>query len=113
MTAVPASTAPQAPFHHHHPGRTVIFIGAPFWYWAWPYGYAYLPPPYYYGPNYAVPQQEMPALYIEKFDGTPTPETVGDIFCPASQAYYPEVKDCSSGWQRIIREDVRPAADAG
>ena len=44
------------------------------------------------------------AQHGELFDGTPTPQTQGDIFCPSQNAYYPDVKDCPNGWQRIIRE---------
>jgi hypothetical protein len=87
----------------HHRGRAVIFIGAPFLFWSWPYGYAYLPPPYYYGPDY-LPHQNLPDVYVEKFDGTPTPDTPGDIYCPGKSAYYPDVQDCPGGWQRVIRE---------
>ena len=90
------------PFRHH--GRSVIFIGAPFYFWSWPYGYYYLPPPYYYGPDY-VARYDLPPVYVEKFDGQPTPQTGGEIFCPGANAYYPDVRDCPNGWQRIIRED--------
>ncbi|HZS69760.1 MAG TPA: hypothetical protein VFA72_21815 [Burkholderiales bacterium] len=93
-------------FHHH--GRAVFFVGAPFLFWSWPYGYYYAPPPYYYGPDY-VAREVMPPVYVEKFDGTPTPQTPGEIYCPAKQAYYPDVTDCPNGWQRIIRE---PGAEA-
>ena len=94
-------TGSPTPFRHR--GRAVIFVGAPFYFWSWPYGYYYLPPPYYYGPDY-VARHELPAVYVEKFDGTPTPQTQGDIFCPSQNAYYPDVKDFPNGWQRIIRE---------
>jgi hypothetical protein len=94
---------------HHHHGRTVIFVGSPFLFWSWPYGYYYAPPPYYYGPDY-VARETLPPVYVEKFDGTPTPQTPGEIYCPDKQAYYPDVQDCSNGWQRIIRE---PQAQPG
>ena len=89
--------------HHFHRGRAVIFVGAPFLFWSWPYGYYYAPPPYYYGPDY-VAREQLPEVYVEKFDGTPTAQTPGDIWCPGKQAYYPDVQDCPNGWQRIIRE---------
>jgi hypothetical protein len=101
-TPLPSGMAPRPPLHHHG-GRAVIFIGAPFYYWSWPYGYYYAPPPYYYGPDY-VAREELPPVYVEKFDGTPTPETPGEIFCPGSDAFYPDVQQCPSGWQRIFRE---------
>ena len=107
----PSSPAPLSgtPFRHHHFGSSVFFVGSPFLFYAWPYGYYYAPPPYYYGPDYMATEQ-MPDVYVEKFDGQPTPQTTGEIYCPGKQAYYPEVQDCPNGWQRIIRE---PVADSG
>src|SRR6266404_1801109 len=101
-----ATPLPSGSMHFHHHGRAVIFIGAPFVYWSWPYGYYYAPPPYYYGPDY-VAREELPPVYVEKFDGTPAPETPGEIFCPGSDAFYPDVQQCPSGWQRIFREPPR------
>jgi hypothetical protein len=101
------------PHRHHHHGRAVIFVGAPFLFWSWPYGYYYAPPPYYYGPDY-VSRDEFPGVYVEKFDGTPTPQTPGEIYCPSKQEYYPDVQDCPNGWQRVIREPADEApADSG
>ena len=110
---IPVTSVP-APYPYRFHGRSVIFIGAPFVYWSWPYGYYYMPPPYYYGPDY-VAREELPAVFVERFDGQPTPETPGDIFCPGENAYYPDVQSCPSGWQRIIREEdeVRPEDVAG
>jgi hypothetical protein len=100
------------PAHHHH-GAAVIFIGAPFVYWSWPYGYYYAPPPYYYGPDY-VATEVLPPVYVEKFDGAPTPQTPGEIYCPGSGAFYPDVPECPTGWQRIFRElDDEERWDAG
>ena len=100
-----------SPHRHFHHGRAVIVVGAPFLFYSWPYGYYYMPPPYYYGPDYA-PHTDLPEVYVEKFDGTPTPQTQGEIYCPARAAHYPEVKDCPGGWQRVIREGER-SADSG
>jgi hypothetical protein len=110
---IPVTSAP-APYPYRFHGRSVIFIGAPFMYWSWPYGYYYLPPPYYYGPDY-VAREELPAVFVERFEGQPTPDTPGEIYCPGENAYYPDVQDCPSGWQRIIREEeeVRPEDVAG
>ena len=89
-------------FHHHH--RTVVvggfFFGPPLW-----YGYHY--PPYYYGPLYEA-SSTPPSLYVEKFEGRPD-ASAGEIYCPSLGQYYPDVQDCASGWQRIIR----PAAQGG
>jgi len=99
----PLATSPLGTPHHFHHGRAGIFVGAPFLFWSWPYGYYYAPPPYYYGPDY-IAREQLPEVYVEKFDGTPTPQTPGEIYCPGKQAYYPDVQDCPNGWQRIIRE---------
>ena len=87
-------------FHPHHRGHAVFFggffVGGPFW----PYYY----PPYYYGPDYAA-RSEPPKVYVERFDGQPTPQTQGEIFCPSAGAYYPAVTECPGGWQRVIRPE--------
>ena len=81
------------PYRHFH-GGTSFFIGGTFW----PF-----PPPYGYGPVYVVPYRPPQKVYVERFDGTPTPQTQGEIFCPNEGAYYPDVKQCPGGWQRVIR----------
>jgi hypothetical protein len=92
-----------SPHHfHHHRSRSFVFFGfgAPFGYaYGYPYG-----PPYYYGPDYAA-RGEAPKVYVERFDGQPTPQTEGEIFCPSEGAYYPSVTDCAGGWQRVIRPE--------
>ena len=91
--------------HHNHHARSSggFFVGSPFW-----YSYYYGPPPYYYGPDYSNPQYGPPTVYVEKFEGTPTSETQGEIFCPDRGAYYPEVQDCSGGWQRVFQAAALP-----
>lgn len=86
-------------FHHHRHARFYggFFVGSPFWYPYYPYYYG--PPPYYYGP---------PTIYVEKFEGTPTSETQGEIFCPDRGAYYPDVQDCPGGWQRVFQASAPP-----
>ena len=79
---------------HHFRGHSSFFIGGTFWPFGAPYGY---------GPVYVVPYRPPPKVYVERFDGTPTPQTRGDIFCPNEGAYYPEVKQCPGGWQRVMR----------
>jgi hypothetical protein len=106
------SSGARGGFHHHHRARFAggFFVGAPFGYQYYPYYpyYVYAPPPYYYGPDYTKPQYELPTIYVEKFEGTPTPETQGDIFCPDQGAYYPDVKDCRGGWQREFQAYASP-----
>lgn len=94
-----APSARWSGFHH----RSTFFIGGTFFSPWWPGYYYYPPPPYYYGPDFRA-HYEMPGVYVEKFEGTPSADTVDDIFCPGASAYYPDVKECPNGWQRIIRE---------
>ena len=54
-------------------------------------------------PDYSKPLYDPPTVYVEKFEGAPTPETQGDIFCPARGAYYPDVKDCPNGWEQVFQ----------
>ncbi len=82
---------------HHHRSRVGVgvFIGAPaFWY--------YPPPYYYYPPVVAVPSS--PPVYIERGDPQPAPEQARSYwyYCPDSNAYYPYVKHCPGGWQRVV-----------
>lgn len=87
-------------YHHHYSHGSAFFIGGTYWpYFPPPYYY----PPGYYAPGYGVPYRDPGTVYVERFDGTPTPETEGEIFCPSAGAYYPDVSDCPGGWQRVIR----------
>lgn len=84
-------------YHHHSHGHTRVFFGgfffgAPFW------------RPYYYGPDFTA-RSEPPQVYVERFDGQPTPGTQGEIFCPDEGKYYPAVTQCPGGWQRVIRPE--------
>jgi hypothetical protein len=80
----------------HHRPHAVFFSG---FYFGPRYFYG---PPYYYGPAYAA-TPEPPAVYVEKFEGTPSADTPGELFCPATSAYYPDVQACANGWQRVFR----------
>ena len=69
-----------------------------------PLGWAYTHPyPYYYYPPVYVPTVVVPAqpqTYIER----PAPQQPAQgwwHYCADSRAYYPYVKDCPGGWQRV------------
>ena len=82
--------------HHHKHGVTFIGIG-----FAYPWYYS---PPYYY-PAYPQPvaYPAQPVTYIEQ--GGAAPEAVEPAgwwyYCESSRTYYPYVKECPSGWQRV------------
>lgn len=78
-----------------------LYFGVPIWgpsyYYPQPYPY-----PYYYPPTVVVPS--APPTYVEQ----PAPHAVPAqpqqswwYYCPAAKAYYPYVRECPSGWQRV------------
>ena len=77
----------------HGHSRFEVFIG-PSW------GSWYYPAPYYYPP--LVIERAAPPVYIEQSIPPPAPEPNYWYFCNASNAYYPYVKECPSGWQRVL-----------
>lgn len=92
--------------HHGHVHFGVV-IGGPYW---GPWGYP--PPPYYYYPPYYPPvvvQQPAP-VYIEQAPpavvapapaAAPAPQNFW-YYCAAAKGYYPYVKECPSGWQKVL-----------
>ena len=102
---------------HHHRGGTRVFVGGAFfvgpaYYYSAPYYpyyyyyYYYYYYPYYYDPGYYYP---MPApVYIEQ---DPATDAQYWYYCPAAGGYYPYVRDCPGGWQRVLPEpEPKPPA---
>jgi len=93
-----SASVPALAWHHgSHTSTSVgVFVGAPaFWY-----------PPYYYPPYYppvvAVPSS--PPTYIEREDAQEAPAPTQSnwwYYCASAQAYFPYVKECPAGWQRV------------
>ena len=80
----------------------------------YPYSYYYYPPYYYpayfYPPYYAAPfvMQQQPTVYVEQQPAPAAPPSAQPsapagywYYCAASRAYYPYVKECPAGWQRV------------
>ena len=66
------------------------------WYYAPPAYYYYPPAPVYMSPP-------APTQYVERSDAVeqaPPPPSMW-YFCRESNAYYPYVKQCPGGWQRV------------
>ncbi len=98
---------------HHHGPRVSIGIGfgfgAPFA--AYPYFAPYYAPfysPFYHPAYYPAPvvvQQQAP-VYVEQ-NPQPAPSAQPSApagywyYCADSGAYYPYVKECPAGWQRV------------
>jgi hypothetical protein len=86
---------------HHRPRVSVGFVFGPgFWGYYPPYPYYY--PSYYYYPPTVVAVPSAPPTYIER--GAPE-EAPGPAaywyFCRDANAYYPYVKQCPGGWERV------------
>jgi len=94
LLAAVAALASGAALAH---GRVHIGIGIGVPIWGYPY-YPYYPYsyPYEYEPRtVVVPAQ--PQRYIEQS----SPDAGYWYYCADSKAYYPYVKDCPGGWQRV------------
>ncbi|HVJ72757.1 MAG TPA: hypothetical protein VNB03_01870, partial [Casimicrobiaceae bacterium] len=84
-----------------------IGLAATWPYWAGYYGdpgYTYYTPPattYYYG----APSGTM--IYRSDPQGTPVPQQAPAIrlYCPATNAFYPDVTQCSQQWLRVLPND--------
>ena len=85
-----------------------VFIGG-----GVPYYYPVAPAPYYYAPAYpavvAVPA-DAPPVYVERAQeqapagaqaAAGAPSAPAWYYCDASQAYYPNVKECAAGWRPV------------
>jgi hypothetical protein len=85
-------------------GRSRVSVGVGFGfgypYWGGPW-WAY-PPPYYYYPAPVVVQQ--PVTYVEQNPqavSTPAANAGWWYYCDQSRGYYPYVRECPGGWQRV------------
>lgn len=73
----------------------------------------YYPSSYYY-PSYApLFIDQSPPVYIEQSAPlpaqSPQAETTNSwYYCEASKAYYPYVKECPSGWQKVLPQPPNP-----
>lgn len=83
--------------------RGRVFLGFNFGFpgYYYPAPYYYPPYPYSYYPAPVVVQQSPP-VYTERQDMAPAPEAQSYwYYCAASRGYYPYVKECPSGWQKV------------
>jgi hypothetical protein len=102
LLATIASNSALARGHGHGHGRgnharIGVFIGAPV------YPRVYFPVPYYYPAPYYHPSAFMapPPTYIEQGGAEAAPEPGYWYYCTDAKAYYPYVKQCPGGWQRV------------
>ncbi len=102
----------------HGGGHVVVGVGVPLggwgWGWGWggPWGY---PPAYYYYPPYGYAPyygyggygySSSPPVYIEQGGAQAAPAQQQPTsnywyYCSNPQGYYPYVKECPPGWQKV------------
>lgn len=88
--------------HYYHGGPRVHFgvVIGPAW------GPWYYPPPPYYPPYYppVVIERAPPPVYIEQQPAAveAAPQNNYWYYCGAAKGYYPYVKECPGGWQRVL-----------
>jgi hypothetical protein len=92
LLALLCATAAGSAWAHGRGPRVGVYVGVPFGY------YWYGPPSYYYYPPPVVIRQE-PQVYIER--AAPQAQSYW-YYCAESAAYYPYVKECPGGWQRVV-----------
>ena len=96
--------------------RVGVYVGAPVvWgsaYWGGPYWGPYpYPPMYYPPPQVVVVPPPRPPVYVEQND--PALETAPAqsqsywYYCQSAKGYYPYVKDCAEGWQKVLPQPER------
>ena len=106
--AIGASASALA-WHQGGHARVGVYIGGP-GYWYSPYYY----PPYYapYYPAYAYPPVVVapaaPPVYIEQSAPAQPPvqsqaqsQSNWWYYCADTKTYYPYIKECPAGWQRV------------
>jgi len=88
-------------YHGYYGPRFVFGVNVGWPYYGYGYGYyPYYYPGYAYYPPYAVQQQ--PSTYVEQPQQQAQQPAAGFwYYCADSRAYYPYVKDCPAGWQRV------------
>jgi len=80
---------------HHSHSSLGVFVGAPlFWNW---------PPPYYAYPPPVVAVPSPPPVYIERGsdEASPGRDRGYWYYCYSPDGYYPYVRECPGGWERV------------
>lgn len=95
---------------HHHGGHMSFgfYMGAPYAYPFYPSPYYYPPAVQYYPPIVVSPVPVQPPIYIEQQQIRPgSPQAIPEethywYRCEKTDAYYPYVKECPGGWQKVV-----------
>lgn len=95
--------------HHGHGGHFGFYIGAPIW---GPSYYPYEPAYAYYPPTRVITVPAAPTVYVERaappvyverdaYSAAPSGQSDWWYYCGSSRSYYPYVRECRDGWQRV------------
>ena len=105
VLAVAATDAAWADHGHGHGHVRLGVVIGPYW------GPWYYPPAYYYPPYYpVVVERTAPPVYIEQQSAAPAmpppaaaPAAQNNYwyYCNELKGYYPYVKECPGGWQKV------------
>ena len=79
---------------HHHPGHRYFWSGSIVIPW-YPCGYP-APPP--------VVIQKEPQVHVQPEQG----EENYWYYCPDPQGYYPYIRECASGWMKVVPDATPP-----
>ena len=107
--------AAQAHLHGHHPHHGGPRVSLSFGPYFGPWGYS----PYFYDPFFysrrwndrpIIIEQPAPQVYVEQPQvySQAAPNNNYWYFCEAAQAYWPYVKECPGGWQRVVPQPPPP-----
>jgi hypothetical protein len=108
MTVLASAPARADHGHYHGGARVGVVIGTP-GYWRYPDPYFYPPYPYYSYPPVVLTPAEPPT-YIQQ---APAPQQQAQpsndwYYCRKPEGYYPYVKQCPGGWQRVSPQPPQP-----
>lgn len=83
-------------------GRVGVYFGPVVGPW-------FYPSPYYYQPQVVVVPQAPPPVYIEQSQADPEPASAQQYwyYCKSGKGYYPYVRECPDGWQKVLPEPAR------
>lgn len=96
--AVPAWAHDHGHGHHRHRPRIGVYFG-PVWPGSFP---PYVHYPHVYAPPVVVVRPAEPQVYIERATSPPAPQDEAVwYYCRGAQSYYPYVKECPGGWERV------------
>lgn len=89
---------------HGGRGRVGVYFG-PVW------GPAFYSSPFYYSPPLVVAPAAPPPVYIEQHQApvevAPAASQQYWHYCNSSKGYYPYVKECPDGWQKVLPQPAR------